>query len=153
MFAIANTGVMTYRSGDGSQRRQLTWRDRNGRLLGTVGAPDDADIPSIMIAPDGRRIVTSRTAQGNQDVWMLDTVRGVASRFTFHPSNDNAPAWSADGQRVFFRSTRNGAYDLFEKPADGAGDERPLLVTAETDRKSTRLNSSHVSESRMPSSA
>jgi len=30
-----------------------------------------------------------------------------------------------------FRSNRNGPYDLFEKSADGIGDEQPLLVTAD----------------------
>ena len=131
MVAVSNTGVMAYQSGSGAQRRQLTWRDRAGRLLGTVGQPDDADIPSIALAPDGRRIATSRTA-GTQDVWVIDVNRGVPTRFTFNPGSDNAPAWSSDGQRVVFRSNRNGAYDLFEKPASGAGDEQPLLATPDT---------------------
>ena len=37
--------------------------------------------------------------------------------------------------------------------ADPELDERGLKKLTEQDRKSTRLNSSHVSESRMPSSA
>ena len=132
MFAVSDTGVMTYRSGSGAQRRQLTWRDRAGRVLGTVGQPDDTDIPSMALAPDGRRIATTRTVQGNQDVWLIDVNRGVPSRLTFNASADSGPGWSADGQRVVFRSARTGAYDLFEKPASGAGDEQLLLATPGT---------------------
>jgi Tol biopolymer transport system component len=130
-FSVSAAGVMTYLSGSGSQLRQLVWRDRTGRVLGRVGQPDDTNIGSIALAPDGRRIAMARTTQGNQDVWLIDVNRGVPSRFTFDAGGDNAPAWSSDGQRVVFRSNRNGTFDLFEKPASGAGDEQPLLVTPE----------------------
>ena len=130
-FSVASAGVLTYLSGIGGQLRQLMWRDRAGRALGTVGQPDDTGLPSIALAPDGRRIATSRTPQGNQDVWLIDVNRGVPSRLTFATSNDNAPAWSSDGERIVFRSGRLGPNDLFEKPASGGGDEQPLLVTPE----------------------
>ena len=39
------------------------------------------------------------------------------------------------------------------KSSDGPVKRTPVVVLTTTDRKSTRLNSSHVSESRMPSSA
>src|SRR6516165_12719718 len=48
---------------------------------------------------------------------------------TFDPTIDSAPIWSPDGSQVIFRSTRNGSYDLFEKPTTGTADEHPLLVT------------------------
>jgi Tol biopolymer transport system component len=53
----------------------------------------------------------------------------VASRFTFDVAIENAPVWSPDGSRIAFRSNRKGVNDLFEKPASGAVDEQPLLVT------------------------
>jgi Tol biopolymer transport system component len=65
------------------------------------------------------------------DVWLIDVGRGFATRFTFDPGNDTIPLWSPDGRRVAFRSNRNGVFDLFEKPASGAGDEQPLLVTSD----------------------
>ncbi|MEQ1730396.1 MAG: hypothetical protein ABL982_18680 [Vicinamibacterales bacterium] len=40
--------------------------------------------------------------------------------------------WAPDQSRVIFSSVRNGNYDLFEKPADGLAEERPLLVSPET---------------------
>ena len=53
-----------------------------------------------------------------------------AEPLTFDASDDGHPVWSPDGSRVVFRSLRNGPWDLFGKAASGAGDERPLLVTA-----------------------
>jgi eukaryotic-like serine/threonine-protein kinase len=64
-------------------------------------------------------------------VWLIEVSRGVASRFTFDVAIDSAPLWASDGSRIVFRSTRKGAYDLFEKPANGTADEQPLLVTSQ----------------------
>ncbi len=128
-FTVSATGVLAHRSG-GVQRRQLVWMDRAGRLLGTMGSPDDAAMANPALAPDGQRVTLQRSFQGNNDIWLLDA-RGVLSRFTFDSNTDYTPVWSADGQRLVFRSNRNGNYDLFEKAASSAADERPLLVTAE----------------------
>jgi len=130
-FSVSTSGVLAHRPG-GGQRRQLVWMDRTGRVLGTIGPPDDAAIANPSLAPDGQRVAVNRVIQGDIDVWLVDVTRGVMSRFTFDPSIENLPLWSRDGRRVALRSTRNGLYDLFEKPASGAGDEQLLLKTAET---------------------
>ena len=128
-FTVSATGVLAHRPG-GGQRRQLVWMDRAGRTVGTVGGPDDAGLANPALAADGQRVGVARNVQGNADVWLLDA-RGVLSRFTFDSSLDSTPVWSGDGRRLVFRSNRNGAYDLFEKAANGAADEQPLLVTPE----------------------
>ncbi len=128
-FTVSATGVLAHRPG-GGQRRQLVWMDRVGRMVGTVGGPDDAALANPALAADGQRVGVARGVQGNLDVWLLDA-RGVLSRFTFDSSLDSTPVWSGDGRRLVFRSNRTGAYDLFEKAANGAADEQPLLVTPE----------------------
>jgi Tol biopolymer transport system component len=42
--------------------------------------------------------------------------------------------WSPDGQRVAFGSSRKGALDLYQKPADGSGSEELLLESADAKR-------------------
>jgi Tol biopolymer transport system component len=59
----------------------------------------------------------------------MNVGRGVATRFTFDENVEANPVWAPDGSRLVFRSGRNGAYDLFERPTSGAADEQPLLVT------------------------
>jgi Tol biopolymer transport system component len=67
--------------------------------------------------------------RGNQDLWLLDSVR--SSRFTFDPAAENAPLWSPDGSRIVFLSARS-VQDLYEKPTSGAGAETLLVHSAQT---------------------
>lgn len=125
-----SAGVLAHRAG-GSQRRQLVWVNRSGKVLSTVGSPDEAALSTPEMAPDGRRVAVNRNVGGNYDIWTIDVGRAVASRFTFDRAADFVAVWSADGRRVAFSSTRNGVRDLFEKSSNGVGDETPLLSTEE----------------------
>ncbi len=129
-FSVSAAGILAHRSGAAvGGRRQLVWADRAGKVLGTVGQPDENSPTSPALAPDDRRVANGRVVQGNSDIWLIDIGRNVATRFTFDPAPEFSPVWSPDGTRVVFRSTRNGSSDLFIKPANGATDEQPLLVT------------------------
>jgi Tol biopolymer transport system component len=127
-FSVSQTGVLAHRAGAGSRRR-LVWSDRTGKTIGAVGQLDENGMANPELAPDDQRVAVNHTVQGNIDLWLIDVNRGVSSRFTFDPSIDSAALWSPDGNRVVFRSTRKGTYDLFEKPASGTADEQPILVT------------------------
>jgi serine/threonine protein kinase/Tol biopolymer transport system component len=131
-FSVSSADVLAYRTGSGSQRRQLLWVNRSGTQLGTIGPSDENGLASPELAPDGRRVAVVRSAGGNFAVWLIDIGRGVPSRFTFDPFLYQSPVWSPDGLRVAFSTTRSGVYDLFEKPASGAGDEQQILVAAES---------------------
>jgi len=127
--------VLAHRTGASASRRQLAWVDRTGKIVGTLGPPDDSAPTAPSLAPDGQRVAVGRippSQQGNTDVWLIDTSRAVTTRFTFDDGIDATPIWSPDGSRIVFRSSRNGAFDLFEKPASGAGEEQPLLVTPQS---------------------
>ena len=122
--SVSATGLVAYRTSVGSQR-QLTWIDRSGMVLGTVGAPDGSDLSHPRVSPDGRRVAVYRTVQGNSDIWLLDGSR--MSRFTFDAALDERPLWSPDGTRLVFRSNRTGQFDLYQKLASGAGAEERLV--------------------------
>ena len=121
-------GALAYRSGAASLR-QIAWVDHAGKVVGKIGTPEESSPANLALATDGQRIAFNRTGQNNLDVWLVDA-RGVASHFTFDESSDTRPIWSPDGTRVVFSSNRSGSIDLFEKPASGAADERPLLADA-----------------------
>ncbi len=127
--SVSATGLVAYRTSVGSQR-QLTWVDRSGAALGTVGAPDGSGLSHPRVSPDGRRVAVYRTVQGNSDIWLLDGAR--ASRFTFDAALDERPLWSPDGTRLVFRSNRTGQFDLYQKLASGAGVEEPLVPSDQT---------------------
>ncbi len=126
--AVSATGLVAYRGGRAS-RRQLTWVDRTGKVLGTLGAPDEHSLSSPRVAPDGRRVAVQRTVQGNTDLWLLDGAR--TSRLTFDAGADRFPIWSPDGRRLVFDSDRTGVQDLYGKDASGAGVEARLVASAQ----------------------
>ena len=89
VVSVAATGLMAYRTATGGMRR-LMWLDRSGAARGTIGdAEAEATLSNPSVSPDGRRVVVSRTVQGNTDLWLLDGAR--ASRFTFDPATDSLP--------------------------------------------------------------
>ena len=126
-FSASGNGVLAYRSGAGLDY-QLTWFDRQGRVLAKVAEPGRYN--SLAISPDGRRVAVSRTNPENTpnwDVWLLDVGRNTSARLTYEQVRATFPVWSADGNSVIFDSIRGGEVNLYLKLASGAGDERPLL--------------------------
>jgi Tol biopolymer transport system component len=72
-------------------------------------------------------VAVRRNVNGNGDIWLIDTARGIPSRFTSHPDNDGSAVWSPDGRRIVFAATRDGVTDLFERSIGDAGDEVRVL--------------------------
>jgi Tol biopolymer transport system component/DNA-binding winged helix-turn-helix (wHTH) protein len=103
--ASAN-GMLVYGQAGADVERQLTWFDRAGHPLGTVGDP--ARYAGLALSPDERRVaVTLETGtQKNVDIWVIDVPRNIRSRLTVHPGQDVSPVWSPDGARVAFQASR-----------------------------------------------
>jgi Tol biopolymer transport system component len=130
-LSVSGAGQITYRAAPARVgSRQFIWVDRSGREGEKIGPPLNGTNPSI--SPDNRRLALQRTINGNQDIYLLDIVRGVLNRFTFDPSSNASAIWSPDGSRIVFGSNRSGVYDFYEKPVNGAGNEKLLLATPQT---------------------
>ncbi len=133
-FSSSVTGALAYRTGVGAVggNLRLTWFDRQGKVLGTVGDEGQHNTPSM--SPDGTQVAFTRRESGgagNPDVWLLDVVRGISTRFTFHPAADVAPVWSPDGSHIAFASERDGPLNLYQKVSNNAGNEEVLFQSAE----------------------
>jgi serine/threonine protein kinase/Tol biopolymer transport system component len=123
----ATSGIVAYRSGSAASNRQLTWLDRSGKSVGAIGASDNAGLTDVELSPDGKRVASYRTVNGNVDVWLIDVTRGVPTRFTFDAAYDGVPIWAPDGSRVVFMSNRKGIFDLYWKSSSGGGADELLL--------------------------
>ena len=122
-----------------AQNLQLTWVDRSGKAIETVGPGGPYRGPDL--APDGKRFVVHRhdetnPARNGGDVWLFESGSGPGRRLAGDGSGkvENVmPIWSPDGTRVVFGSTRNGKGGLYMKRADGTGAEE-LLIESETSK-------------------
>ncbi len=123
-FSVSENGVLVYRTGVG-QVSQLTWLDRQGKTLGTVG--DIGVYNDVVLSPDATRAVVSRVGDNGQDLWLMDLAHGGSIRFTFAAGVANIGVWSPDGARIAFSSLKSGGADLYQKPVGGTKDEELLL--------------------------
>ncbi|MGC1188610.1 MAG: protein kinase [Candidatus Acidiferrales bacterium] len=130
-FYSVSANTVVYRTLSSNTNSQLTWYDRQGKITGTAGDPGYIDAPSI--SPDGSEIAYRKDSpdHSDKDIWLLNIARGTSTRFTFGGSWNDNPVWSPDGSEIVFMSNREGIFNLYEKPANGATDEQILLRTKE----------------------
>ena len=57
--------------------------------------------------------------KGRYDLWISDLDGGQPLRLTSHETNDTSPAWSNDGQRILFLSSRSGSSQIWTINVDG----------------------------------
>lgn len=141
-FSASATGVLVYgtgalriprgRNGSGANitvRGQLTWFDRQGKVISTVAEPGSWE--TLSLSPDNTKLAFTRSASegggpSNTDVWVYEFARGITTRLTSDPATDRAPVWTADGSRIAFTSYRNPP-GIYQRASNGAGDDELLL--------------------------
>jgi eukaryotic-like serine/threonine-protein kinase len=126
--------VLVYRGQGAAPALQLAWFDAQGKVIGKVGEKGMIKFPRL--SPDGSRVAYQEAGSKNSesDIWLLDLKRDSTTRFTFGPGKAVYPRWSPDGSEIVFSSNRDGRYNLYRKPADGARAEQILLRTNEDKR-------------------
>jgi serine/threonine protein kinase len=129
-FSASHNGVLVYRSGGVSQDGRLAWYDRQGTYL---IKPEQPTGLRVALSPDGERVALVRQDPGNPnwDIWAWDASRFSGTRMTSDLSGADFPVWSPDGSRVFFRSNREGPWNLYQKLANESKDYEVLLKSAE----------------------
>jgi Tol biopolymer transport system component len=125
--AAGGVGGIIWRPG------QLTWLDRQGKVLGTIG--DVGLYGNLALSLDEKRVAFERSDpqnSGNRNIWLYEFARGVATRFTFDSSWDSNPVWSPDSSRVAFGSSRAGVLDLYQKTSNLGSEEEVLFKSGES---------------------
>lgn len=129
LFFVSRHGTIVYTTAARLLTRQLTWLDRGGAVLSTVGSP--APLSDATLSPDGTKaavaILDLASASARYDVWIWDLARGTQTLFSTGASDSAAPdspVWSQDSTRLAFIGEGNG---LYERPVTALEDARLLL--------------------------
>jgi Tol biopolymer transport system component len=119
-FSVAQDGKLLYASG--SDRYQMTWYSREGKVLGTVGEPDR--YVDIRISPNGKQVVSAIDSPTGPYLWLRDFSSDRQTRLIFDIPTYVA-AWSPDGRRVAYHGLVKR--QLFESPTDGSGRQEAVM--------------------------
>lgn len=125
-FSVSDNGSLVYDPNALADNQQLTWLDRAGKPLGTVGPTGEYEYPRL--SPDGKRVAVARRDPQSQnwDIYVIDLARGASSRLTFDPGDDRYPVWSPDDSHIAWSANRDGAFQIYQKLANGVGQEELL---------------------------
>ena len=134
-FSLSTAGVLAYQLGSApvAGQSRLTWFDRAGTELESIGGP--GDYGDVALSPDGMRVAVSvrAPASATTDIAVVDIATGVSTVVTADAADDDAPIWSPDGRRILYASTRGGTRDIYQKAADGTGND-VVIVGGEGDQ-------------------
>jgi serine/threonine protein kinase/Tol biopolymer transport system component len=121
VVSVARNGTLIYQTVNRQRTSQLTWFDRSGKMLGTVGGPGSYQVFSL--SPDQKSVAVSFA----RNIWSFDLVRGVNTRLTFGNDYDFSPIWSPDGRKLIYVSiSSRGEARLVLKDL-GSGNEQELM--------------------------
>jgi Tol biopolymer transport system component len=98
-FAVSRNGVLAYRNISLGAMNELTWRDREGKVLAALGKPGSYYNPSL--APDEKNVAL--LVGGDPfDTWIMHVSGGVLTRLTGAAGGviGATLAWSPDSQRL-----------------------------------------------------
>jgi Tol biopolymer transport system component len=124
MFSVADD-LLVYQAAPIPGTFQLTWVDRQGKTVGTLGPPGTDG--RVVLSPDGTRAVAKDAPYGELgDLYMLDSASGPRTRLTFKGDVFSPAVWSQDGTRIAYSAGRLGD-TIYEKAASGLSDEQVLL--------------------------
>src|SRR5207253_4920806 len=111
---------------------------------------DAFSVGSFAWSPDGTRIAFSAQkdpdliSSFSEDIFVMQVADKSVKKIVDSPGPDSNPKWSPDGKKIAFETAAGAKFFYYTNvkiavvPAEGG---TPQILT---DRKSTRLNSSHV---------
>ena len=82
--SVSDGNLLAYR--DPVQNESLlTWMDRKGNRVGSVGEP--GSYSNLALSPDDRQVAVGVGRDGNRDIWVIDVAHdGDEQRITTHPA-------------------------------------------------------------------
>jgi Tol biopolymer transport system component len=122
-LSVSNDGIMVYASGTSNGNEILTWYDRSGKKLGTVG--EQSEYFDVDLSPDEKQLVTTELNTATATAWLHDLASNRKTRLTFTGGAHMTPLWSPDGKQVAF--TANQQASIAVKTLGSSAPEQTLI--------------------------
>ena len=130
-FAVSQTGLLVYQTGDSGAGQRVLWFDRMGKPTDTIN--QDGDNANPRLSPNEKQLVVQRRSSSTGiDLWIIDLVRGTNARLTSGPGSELEAVWSPAGDRVLYRANPDGKYSLYAKDTSGVGREELIATVGQT---------------------
>ena len=123
-FAVSASGTVVSSASSAGSQSVLTWYDRTGKELGTLGPQATMYNPSL--SPNGQQVAVdiSDPKSANVDLWVIDLRGDASARFSFGLQEESTAVWSRDGRRIAYQASESGA---MLKAASGLEKERSII--------------------------
>jgi len=131
--SVSENGTLVFASGESLNPPQLTWFDRAGKPLGTLG--DGGLDDNLSLSSDERQValaLRSRSAE-NLDIWTIDVARNMRNLVTSDAEDEGWPVWSPKGTSIVYGiavrglGALPGKARLVQTPVNGTGAKETLL--------------------------
>lgn len=98
MPSVSDDGTLIYAQGGSglAQPARLTWVDRSGAIVGSVGDVEPG-LQAPVLSPDGSRVAVATT---DGAIWVYDAARGTRVRVMVEPGLNMDPAWMPDDNQL-----------------------------------------------------
>ena len=133
---VSDNGTLIFDPASDFESRQLTWFDRSGKQLETIG-PVGSYLKARMSSDQMRVALARRDPNGAVfDLFVYDLARATNSRLTSGTADVDNLAWSPDGSYIAWSSRQITKSEMYRKLASGAGEveviaqsNNPIAVT------------------------
>jgi eukaryotic-like serine/threonine-protein kinase len=136
----ASDRLLLYQHGSPAQSR-LVWIKRDGSPDGEASEPETYF--GVALAPPSVGNVAAVSIGDPADVWLIDFDRGVRTRITSDPWEENNAIWSPDGKSLLYWNNRNVQNDAYVRAIAASSETRlaadPSLHERPVDWSSTGI--------------
>jgi serine/threonine protein kinase/Tol biopolymer transport system component len=130
VVSVSSGGALAYATAQAVEDSQLTWVDRQGKAMSTVGQPSSNG--AVSLSPDGKSAAVRDAAYDVPgDLWTVDLSSGRRTRLTFRGNNYSPGVWSPDSARIAYAGGNLGD-TLYVKASSGTAEEIELLKDSGT---------------------
>jgi eukaryotic-like serine/threonine-protein kinase len=127
-FSFSRSGTSVYRTGKATEQSwPVSWLDNSGTPL--IATPGFYLQPRLSF--DGQRLVLSKIARTDRDLFVYDLLRDTMTRLTVDTQAANG-IWSPDDKHIVFGFNASATPGLGWVRADGAGEIYRLLEAKNT---------------------